>query len=281
MESYAPPPTAPTTLYGKLSSGGSHSWSPTQMPYATAPSSSVLPQESSSQQQYPPYSSYAGAQQQPPQQSFPLSKPSSSGFGIYGQTTSSTYAPPKQQILPPSSYQTVPQTTGQAPPQVSFNPSPLPYDKLAKFENASPPEFGSPVGGNSYSPYRPLGVPGAGTRVRNISPAPYGGTGRPASATSQSYPPVLSPQVSIGGGAASPNYGTPGSSRPPSQQFGSYGPPPVTHNVNLSHCQDFNNAARGWGAGGQRSGFGGGSTGFRNTKPTAVASTGSLPYTDF
>ncbi|TMW50190.1 hypothetical protein DOY81_004729 [Sarcophaga bullata] len=64
---------------------------------------------------------------------FPIHKPYQQGFSsIFGHTQS-----PKQQYLSPQSYRTVPQNSSHNLPQVNFNPSPLPYDKLAKFENPS------------------------------------------------------------------------------------------------------------------------------------------------
>lgn len=67
------------------------------------------------------------------------------------------YSPPKQQQWAPNSYQTVPQDNSNTVPHVNFSPSPIPYDKLAKFENTN----------NLSTPYQ-------STKIRNTSPAPFG-----------------------------------------------------------------------------------------------------------
>lgn len=63
--------------------------------------------------------------------------PQTSGFPVSNVSSSRfTAAPPKQQLYDPTSYQKIPQSRSLAPPQVNFNPSPLSFDKLSKFQEA-------------------------------------------------------------------------------------------------------------------------------------------------
>lgn len=154
LQSYAPPPVAaiPTSVSPFSSNVGYESsqnttYKPLMAPYSLPESAPATP--------------YGGGS------TFPISKPNQHGFA-------STYAsnqPPKQQYLPPQSYQTRTENTSQNIPQVNFNPSPLPYDKLAKFENQPADEgryINSPPSTNSH-----LNVRG-GNKLRNVSPAPFG-----------------------------------------------------------------------------------------------------------
>lgn len=197
--------------------------------------------------------------------SFPVSKPYQQGF-------SSTYGnsqPPKQQYLPPESYQKVPQTTSQNIPQVSFNPSPLPYDKLAKFESQPADEgryVNSPSTRVSYGNVR-------GRKIRNTSPAPFAGLyNRPYTPSSDSHhyggTPCVSPRP-----LSSTN------------QYSGYNatnrsPPTVTSNQILN-APSYNSSARGWGCNV------GATTGYQypqshmSASKSQIVNAACMPYTDF
>ncbi|KAI8122297.1 hypothetical protein CVS40_6869 [Lucilia cuprina] len=176
LQSYAPPPAAsmPTSLSTPFSTNMSESnqfnsykqqnvspLSPYSVPESVSPMNSSKP--------------YGGTN------SFPISKPYQQGFST---SFGGNNQPPKQQFLPPQSYQTIPQSTGQSAPQVSFNPSPLPYDKLAKFENPPADEgryISSPHTRGSHLNVR-------ANKVRNVSPAPFAGSyNRPYTPSSDNH----------------------------------------------------------------------------------------------
>ncbi|XP_030379413.1 RNA polymerase II degradation factor 1 isoform X5 [Scaptodrosophila lebanonensis] len=231
---YVPPSNNVGNGYGRPSSYAPSSYEPAgqpsyepvgQSPYGSGGQSAYGP---GGQSAYGPGGQSSG---------FPLSKPST-GF--------SSAVPPKQQLYAPSSYQKVPQTSSQNAPPVNFNPSPLSFDKLSKFEQPEQRNVG-------YQPQRNLNVRGY-SKVRNVSPAPFGGARSPIG---QGSPISVSPQPhaqQYGGGG-----------------YGGYGQSART----ASPGQSFNNCARGWGGGsgnaGQRS--------FLSQRPAVAAD--SLPYSDF
>ncbi|XP_068153135.1 uncharacterized protein [Drosophila tropicalis] len=179
---------------------------------------------------------------------FPLSRPTS-GFNT------SSVAPgavPRQQFNAPSSYQKVPQGSSQSAPPVNFNPSPLSFDKLSKFEQ--PDQYqGNSYGSPSPHPQQQRYLnPRYGSNVRNTSPSPFGlGASSPVD-------PVLSSPIST------PNLGQQQSLN----KYQPYRPAPAQN-------QSFNNCARGWG-----SGLGSARQGAPVPRGT-IASAGNLPYSDF
>ena len=189
---------------------------------------------------------------------FPINK-------SYQQGVSSTFGhmqSPKQQYFPPQSYQTVCPNNNQNVPQVNFNPSPLPYDKLAKFEN--PPTDNS---SQAISPNRSYHLNVRGSKVRNTSPAPFAGSQhRPYTPTSESY-----------------NYGgTPISSPRPNALFGRHTPNPCQ----ILNAPTYNSLARGWGCSDIDSNISTGYQGARNHVSTpikypSIVNAASIPYTDF
>ncbi|XP_037955067.1 uncharacterized protein LOC119684979 [Teleopsis dalmanni] len=173
-----------------------------------------------------------------------------------------TYSPlisniPKEQSCVQNNCMTAPQNIRQ----VNFSPSPLPYDKLAKFDSpTSPPSFNNNYTGNRLSRSN-LTI--GSSAVRNISPKPFGHV---ASGT-------ISPKL---GAPLSPNYSTPVTATPVNQYYNTSGRS-TSQNIsssNILHGSNFNNSAQGW----------------QKKAPTAVSHAplntqlhvgGNLPYTDF
>lgn len=258
LQSYAPPPvpTAVSSPLPPFATNYESNHSTTYKPLSTSPQ----PQYSMPEPAAPISKPYGGGS------SFPMSKPYQQGF-------SSTYGnsqPPKQQYLPPQSYQKVPQTTSQTIPQVNFNPSPLPYDKLAKFEN-QPADEGRYI---NSPPSRVSHLNVRGSKVRNTSPAPFGGSyNRPYTPSSDSH---------HYGGTPSP------SPRPLSsmQQYSGYNTPNQSHpsvtSNQILNAPSYNSSARGWGCS-----SGTGSTGYQHpqsymsTPKPQIVNAASMPYTDF
>lgn len=88
------------------------------------------------------------------------------GFSVYNVSPGPYNSePPKQQFNDPASYQKIPPSRSQAGPQVNFNPSPLSFDKLSKFQE--------PNHQNSRQRYNNINKPttGFGGGVRNTFPA--------------------------------------------------------------------------------------------------------------
>lgn len=133
--------------------------------------------------------------------------PQTSGFPV-SNVSSGLYsaAPPKQQLYDPASYQKVLQSGSQAPPQVNFNPSPLSFDKLSKFQDTDQE--------NARPRYINVNKPNSG--VRNAVTAPY----------------------TAGTENGSSFY------RSPPQEFQSGTNHQL--NSSLNQTQSFNNCARGW-----------------------------------
>ncbi|XP_023036525.1 neurofilament heavy polypeptide isoform X3 [Drosophila willistoni] len=179
---------------------------------------------------------------------FPLSRPTS-GFNTSSMTPAGV---PRQQFNAPSSYQKIPQGSSQSAAPVNFNPSPLSFDKLSKFEQ--PDQYqGNSYGSPSPHPQQQRYLNARyGSNVRNTSPSPFGlGASSPVD-------PVLSSPIST------PNLGQQQSLN----KYAPYRPAPAQN-------QSFNNCARGWG-----SGLGSARQGAPVPRGT-IASAGNLPYSDF
>ncbi|XP_065370685.1 interaptin isoform X5 [Calliphora vicina] len=261
LQSYAPPPVAaiPSSVSPFSSNVGYESTqNTTYKPLMTTPMAPYSLPESAPATNKP----YGGGS------TFPISKPNQHGFA----STYGSNQPPKQQYLPPQSYQTRTENTSQNIPQVNFNPSPLPYDKLAKFENQPADEgryINSPPSINSH-----LNVRGA-NKLRNVSPAPFGG--------SYNSPCTPSSDTHYYGGTPSPVSPSPLSSM---QQYSGHNTPNLTHpsvtSTQILNAPSYNTSARGWGC------SGGTSTGYQHhprshlpaSKPQVV-NAASMPYTDF
>ncbi|XP_043071847.1 uncharacterized protein LOC6570330 isoform X8 [Drosophila grimshawi] len=142
-------------------------------------------------------------------------------FPISTPTNPYSSVPPKQQLYGPQSYQKVPPISMQSAPQVNFNPSPLSFDKLAKFQESAPNQLYLNVN-NQMSRY--------GSGVRNASPTPFGSTGN----IDHRSTPIKSPQQHFGG------YG---------QNITHSAPLTMSPKVRSAPGQCFNNSARGWSAG--------------------------------
>ncbi|XP_049316238.1 uncharacterized protein LOC105233888 isoform X11 [Bactrocera dorsalis] len=130
---------------------------------------------------------------------FPLAKPNPVEFRSYGQPNSSAQ---------------VQQETSQLVPQINYNPSPLPYDKIAKFENVC-----EQAQNNGYDPqFRRLSVKSDVDKIQNIPSTLFG----EKSANGEWL--TISPYIET--------------------------PSPVyTKRINpnaLLHGQNYNNTARGW-----------------------------------
>ncbi|XP_034486768.1 uncharacterized protein LOC117791050 isoform X3 [Drosophila innubila] len=173
---------------------------------------------------------------------FPMSNTTS---GFYSSPQAQTQTP-KQQLYAPQSYQKVPTSSMQAAPQVNFNPSPLAFEKLSKFQ-----EFDQKNAGVSSPRYLNVNKHQPGFNcVRNVTPTPFGSAEIEDCSTFENL--QGSPVSTI------------------SKKFDGYQQP--------TSGQSFNNCARGWmnggGSGAQRNG---------NVFPSrgqAVPST-NLPYSDF
>ncbi|XP_069968559.1 titin homolog isoform X7 [Bactrocera oleae] len=142
--------------------------------------------------------------------SFPLTKPNTDGFRSYGE---------------PNGSRPVQQETSQIVSQINYNPSPLPYDKIAKFQNV-----GDQAQNNDYNPQiRRLSMKSYVDEIQNIPPTSFGE--KSASVEQLTISPYHSkfPKTDI-------NY-----IRTPS--------PVYTKRINptaLLHGQNYNNTARGW-----------------------------------
>lgn len=141
----------------------------------------------------------------------PLVKPNHGGFRTYCQ---------------PKSCRPVQQETSQLVPQINYNPSPLPYDKIAKFENTGEQQTQN----NECNPQtRRLAIKSNVGKVQNILPTSL--TEKPTCVERLSTSPYHynSPKTDI-------NYmGTP--------------TPVYSKRINpnaLLHGQNYNNTARGW-----------------------------------
>ncbi|XP_037825699.1 nuclear polyadenylated RNA-binding protein 3 isoform X8 [Lucilia sericata] len=261
LQSYAPPPAAsmPASVSPPFSTNmyESNQFNTYKPQNASPLSPYSVPEPAPAMNSSKPYGGTS---------SFPISKPYQQGFSSsYGGNNQ----PPKQQYLPPQSYQTIPQSTSQNAPQVSFNPSPLPYDKLAKFENP-PADEGRYI---SSPPSRGSHLNVRGSKVRNVSPAPFAGSyNRPYTPSSDNH---------YYSGTPSP------SPRPLSslQHSSGHNTPNLTHPTVTSNqilnAPSYNNSARGWGCNS------GTSTGYQHpqshisaNKPQII-NTASMPYTDF
>lgn len=134
------------------------------------------------------------------------------GFPVYNVSPEPyNAAPPKQQFNDPASYQKIPDSRLQAGPQVNFNPSPLSFDKLSKFQE--------PNQQNARQRYNNVNKPATGFGggvVRNTVTAPF-----PAGNDNKSSFYRSSPQE-FGG----------------NHQFNSQ--------LTANQAQSFNNCARGW-----------------------------------
>ncbi|XP_055857961.1 uncharacterized protein LOC129920597 isoform X8 [Episyrphus balteatus] len=180
-----------------------------------------------------PSSSFAAPIENKPYSGFPLTKPATDPYNQVQQqqqqqqqqhSFSRTPQPQKQQSWTPT-------LSSAHPSPVSFNPSPLPYNKLAKFEQPDP----SPI--QSYqTPYqqRPLDVPTL-NKPANVSPTIFSSSPMKSHYVTQTSPRPQSQQF-------------------PSQDYKSYNAGgfvndriPMVSSVDLSNCQNFNNSARGWG----------------------------------
>ncbi|XP_017126071.1 uncharacterized protein LOC108145281 isoform X2 [Drosophila elegans] len=172
---------------------------------------------------------------------FPLSKPLKSGFSTL---------PPKQQLYAPTSYQRKPVGSESIAPQVNFNPTPLSFDKLARYEQHDKKNLTGPnphylnVQQSSY--------------VRNTSPIPFGIASNEQTSRSPS---------SIGSmGSPYCHLPTTGPSKCGPLTSSSASP-------TLNQGQTFNKCARGWGATQNNQ------QPYQSTYSLPVA--GNLPYSDF
>ncbi|XP_016950591.2 uncharacterized protein LOC108024910 isoform X19 [Drosophila biarmipes] len=162
---------------------------------------------------------------------FPISKAFSPELGT---------VPPRQQLYAPSSYQRIPAFENVAP-QVNFNPAPLTFDKMARYEQ--PNRNNSTSASSQY-----LNVK-QNSRVRNVSPTPFGIV-RNEHTSGSSFST---------GSIGSPNRCGPLPGRPTS---------PLSNKVPI-----FNQCARGWGSISDKQ--------QTYQSPFSSPQTGNLPYTDF
>ncbi|KAH8272452.1 hypothetical protein KR044_003509, partial [Drosophila immigrans] len=90
------------------------------------------------------------------------------GFPV-ATTTSGLYSsqPPKQQLHGPQSYVKVQNNSVETSPHVNFNPSPLPYEKLSKFQEATDQR-------SSNQSYLTVSKQHGYNNVRNVTPTPFG-----------------------------------------------------------------------------------------------------------
>lgn len=191
LASYAPPPAV---AGGVNQSFSASSYAPPQ----------AQNQSSYAPQQETPWVDYARGGGQPTQQTV---GGGGGGFPVYNVSPGPYNAvPPKQQFNDPASYQKIPASGSQAGPQVNFNPSPLSFDKLSKFQepnqqNARQQRYNKP----SASGF-------GGGAVRNTVTAPFPAAGNDNRSSFYRSSP---------------------------QDFGG------NHQFN-SQAQSFNNCARGW-----------------------------------
>ncbi|XP_034670584.1 uncharacterized protein LOC117902987 isoform X4 [Drosophila subobscura] len=195
----------------------------------------------------PPATSNANEKSMGTSWGFPVSKPMVRGFSTI---------PPKQQFSAPAGYQKILQTSAQGAPQVNFNPSPLSFEKLSKFEQSN---LSYPNQNQNYLNVRQKSL------VRNVSPTPFvfgssesrfsveNASRSPSSTVSTSPQPLRSP-------CKSSRYG------PPSTNA-------VPRLTSSSQAQTFNNCARGWGTEPESQ--------YIYPGPNVLPAPGNMPYSDF
>ncbi|BFG06779.1 uncharacterized protein DMAD_13674 [Drosophila madeirensis] len=178
---------------------------------------------------------------------FPVSKPMVRGFSTI---------PPKQQFSAPAGYQKILQTSVQGAPQGNFNPSPLSFEKLSKFEQSN---LSYPNQNQNYLNVRQKSL------VRNVSTTPFvfgssesrfsveNASRSPSSTVSTSPQPLRSPCMSS-------------SYRQPSTNA-------VPRLTSSSQAQTFNNCARGWGTEPESQ--------YIYPGPNVLPAPGNMPYSDF
>ncbi|XP_017056770.1 uncharacterized protein LOC108098401 isoform X2 [Drosophila ficusphila] len=172
---------------------------------------------------------------------FPASKPLATGY---------TTLPPQRQLYSPSSYQKSQVGSENFKPQVNFNPSPLSFDKLARYEQ---PDKGCSVGGGPQYLNAQQNL-----HVGNASPVPF----------DVGYNKVTSTSPSSIGSMGSSNRNL---SR--TDYFRSGPAPSSLVTRPTSHDQSFNKCARGWGTlPGQQQNY---------QSQHSYPSAGNLPYSDF
>ncbi|XP_039968079.1 uncharacterized protein LOC120779765, partial [Bactrocera tryoni] len=138
---------------------------------------------------------------------FPLAKRNPVEFRSYGQ---------------PNSSGQVQQETSQLVPQINYNPSPLPYDKIAKFENV-----GEQARNNDYNPqFRRLSVKSDVDKIQNILSTSFVENGEWLTTS-------------------------PYHSKFPTTNINYIETPSIVHTkrinpIALLHGQNYNNTARGW-----------------------------------
>ncbi|XP_054745394.1 uncharacterized protein LOC129249787 isoform X2 [Anastrepha obliqua] len=194
--------------------------------------------------------------------SFPLSKPIIGGFLSSGFTPLA-----KHQYFKPDSYSMGQQEINTNVPQISYNPSPLPYEKIAKFENTSEEQAQD----NDYIPQnRRLPIQNHCAKALNASPVLFGEIAGTVGRSSSPYP-YNTTKSEIYDRATTTFYSK-------------------RHNINeLLHGQNYNNTARGWRSRGNCD-YPLASDGthaelndanYRGYRQKSRASADNLPYTDF
>ncbi|XP_053968038.1 uncharacterized protein LOC128869493 isoform X2 [Anastrepha ludens] len=194
--------------------------------------------------------------------SFPLSKPTIGGFLSSGFTPLA-----KHQYFKPDSYSMGQQEINPNVPQISYNPSPLPYEKIAKFENTSEEQAQD----NDYIPQnRRLPIQNHCVKALNASPVLFGEIAGTVGRSSSPYP-YNTAKSEIYDRATTTFYSK-------------------RHNINeLLHGQNYNNTARGWrsrgncdyplASDGTHAELNGAN--YRGYRQKPRASADNLPYTDF
>ncbi|SPP89048.1 uncharacterized protein LOC117590580 isoform X1 [Drosophila guanche] len=178
---------------------------------------------------------------------FPVSKPMVRGFSTI---------PLKQQFSAPAGYQKILQTSAQGSSQVNFNPSPLSFEKLSKFEQSN---LSYPNQNQNFLNVRQNSL------VQNVSPTPFvfgssesrfsveNASRSPSSTVSTSPQPLRSPCMST-------RYGQPSTNT-------------VPRLTSSSQAQTFNNCARGWGTEPESQ--------YIYPGPNVLPVPGNMPYSDF
>ncbi|XP_050339566.1 uncharacterized protein LOC126765916 isoform X2 [Bactrocera neohumeralis] len=167
---------------------------------------------------------------------FPLAKRNPVEFRSYGQ---------------PNSSGQVQQETSQLVPQINYNPSPLPYDKIAKFENV-----GEQARNNDYNPqFRRLSVKSDVDKIQNILSTSFVENGEWLTTS-------------------------PYHSKFPTTNINYIETPSIVHTkrinpIALLHGQNYNNTARGWKSSDTCSCKSPCDNSFK------TPNIGNLPYTDF
>ncbi|XP_037925806.1 serine protease filzig isoform X2 [Hermetia illucens] len=265
LDSYVPPPQQQlpsTSLYSK----------PYQQPpihIETAPA--LQPEPTSFPSTYPA---------PPPQQT-------ASKFPTYSQPMTTSYPPVSPAALQQKYLYNASSTHVKNASPAPFNPSPLPYDKLAKFDQPSN-AYNSSISAPP-SIRKPLAV--FPNKVRNTSPTPFGAAPQPsAKAPSYQSPQMPSPTTMANQHQSSNYYGAssntisdkvaPHPYHPPPEDLyyaNSCQPiptslPPPTIAVDMSQCQNYNTAPRGWN---QMRDY------YRPITFSKTRQATALPYTDF